>query len=275
MPEASVNGVRLVYQTRGAGTPLLLICGTGQTAAMWEVGTMLPTLLQAGCSVTTYDNRGIPPSACPEPPWAIADMADDAIALIEHLEIGPCHVLGASLGAMTTQTVALKRPDLVRSAILYVGGGNMSRAAQLTLEGQVELLRRGVEQPQAAKLAGMLEAALTPAQRQDDAMVDQIVELAGALTTSFGPGGEYGQIAADAAWAAEDHLAELADLAVPCLVIAAEHDAFFPPVLMKRAADTIPNATYVEMPNSAHIATDPAAIQIAVDAMRDFLSGQH
>jgi len=87
MAEATLNGVRLVYQQRGEGTPLLMICGTGQTAAMWEMGGMLTTILEAGCSVTTFDNRGMPPSECPEPPWTTADMADDAIALIEHLGI--------------------------------------------------------------------------------------------------------------------------------------------------------------------------------------------
>ena len=41
MAEATVNGVRLAYEQRGEGTPLLMICGTGQTAAMWELGVVI------------------------------------------------------------------------------------------------------------------------------------------------------------------------------------------------------------------------------------------
>jgi pimeloyl-ACP methyl ester carboxylesterase len=271
MAEATVNGLRLVYQQRGEGTPLLMICGTGQTAAMWEVGALPETLQAAGYSVVTFDNRGIPPSECPHPPWTTADMADDAIALIEHLEIGPCHVLGASLGANIAQTVALKRPDLVRTAIFQVGGGNFCLSAQLMLKGNVELLRQGVEVPAEMAQASMLEAALTGPQRQDDAIVRQILELTKGLTTSFGPGGQLGQISANLAWADEDHLAAVGELSMPCLMLAAEHDAYFAPATLRRVAETIPDAQYVEIPGSAHITTDPAGAKVITDAVGEFL----
>jgi pimeloyl-ACP methyl ester carboxylesterase len=274
MAEATVNGVRLVYTQRGEGTPFLMICGTGQTAATWEMGGLLQSVLDADCAVTTFDNRGILPSECPEPPWTTADMADDAIALIEHLEIGPCHVLGASLGANITQTVALKRPDLVRSAIFQVGGGNFTLAARLSLQGHMELMQQGVDLPEALGQATMLEAALTADQRQDDALVEQILEATAGLITSFGPGGRLGQTSANVAWASEDHLAELAELSVPCLVLAAEHDAFFPPASLKRVAEMIPDAQYVEIPGSAHITLDPAGAKVVTDAVSEFLSGQ-
>jgi pimeloyl-ACP methyl ester carboxylesterase len=271
MPEAVVNGVRLVYQVQGVGTPALLICGTGQAASMWLTGDTLPAITGAGCSVTTFDNRGIPPSDCPQPPWTVADMAADAAALIEHLEMGPCHVLGGSLGALITQTVALTRPDLVRSATLLVGGGNFCRSAEISMRGQVELLRKGVEFPQATQLANTLEAVLTDAQRQDDAIVESALTLAGQFTSTFGPGGQYGQLHADAAWAAEDHLSELAGMSVPCLVIAAEHDPYFPPAHLKAAAERIPDARYVELPGSPHVTTDPVGIKLSNAAISEFL----
>lgn len=274
MPEATVNGVRLTYQTRGEGTPMLMVCGTGQTAASWELGGLIPAILETGCAVTTFDNRGILPSGCPEPPWTIGDMAEDTVALIEHLGIGPCHVLGASLGALVTQTVALRRPDLVRTATLMVGGGKLSRAVALSLEGSAALLRQGIELPVPLQLASLVDATLTLEQRQDDAAVEGILTLAASLTTAFGPGGNYGQTAANAAWAAEDHLSELADLAAPTLIIGAEHDTIFPPANLKRAAAMTPDATYVEMPGSAHVTTDPVAARVATDALRAFLE-QH
>lgn len=271
MVEAVINGVRLVYEARGEGPPALLICGTGQPAAMWATTGILPAVQAAGCSVTTFDNRGIPPSECPEPPWTVADMAADAAGLIEHLQLAPCHVIGGSLGALITQTVALTRPELVRSATLLVGGGNFCRSARLVLEGQVELLRHGVEFPQRMQQANTLEAVLTAAQRQDDATVEGALELTQGLVSSFGKGGQYGQLHADAAWGEQDHLAELAGMSAPCLVIAAEHDPYFPPEHLKRVAQTIPDARYVELAGSAHVTTDPAAMRVAMDALGEFL----
>ena len=271
MPEAVINGVRLVYEVHGDGTPALLICGTGQPAAMWKTLGVLQAVQAAGCSVTTFDNRGIPPSECPEPPWTVADMAADAAGLIEHLDLAPCHVIGVSLGALITQTVALTHPELVRSATLLVGGGNFCRAAQLMLEGQVELLRQGVELPEQMQQANTLEAVLTAEQRQDDATVEGALKLAQGLAMSFGKGGQYGQVHADAAWSDRDRLAELAGMSVPCLVVAAEHDPYFPPKHLKRVAQTIPDAHFVELPGSAHVTANPSATRIAADVIGEFL----
>ena len=66
----------------------------------------------------TFENRGIPPSDVPEPPYSIEEMANDTAALIERLDIGPVPVVGFSLGALITQELALARPDLVTAAVV-------------------------------------------------------------------------------------------------------------------------------------------------------------
>lgn len=74
MPEALIHDVRLVYESRGEGTPLLMICGTSQLASMWEM-TGLPAAIEAaGCWIVTFDNRGIrlrtaPSRHGPWPKW--------------------------------------------------------------------------------------------------------------------------------------------------------------------------------------------------------------
>ena len=201
-------------------------------------------------------------------------MAADAIGLIEHLGIAPCHVLGGSLGALITQTVALTRPDLVRSATLLVGGGNFCRSARLSLEGQAALLETGVSIPESFQQAIMPEATLTPTLRQDDSMVDLALQLTAGLSTSFGPGGQYGQVRADATWAGEDHSAELEDTQVPCLVVSAEHDPYFSPTHLKQASQRIADSTYVEIAGSLHVTADPTAVKQLEDAIAAFLQSQ-
>ncbi len=198
-------------------------------------------------------------------------MAADTIGLIEQLELEPCHVIGASLGAIITQSVALARPDLVRSATLIVGGGNFCRSAALQLRGQVDLLAGGIEFPPAMQQRNLLEAILTPAQLQDDGMVDMALDLAGELVSSFGSGGQHGQLHADAVWAEEDHLAELAGMRPPCLVIASEHDPYFPPSRLREAAATIPDSHYVEIAGAPHVGVDPTMTVQLNDAISSFI----
>ena len=119
MGTVTANGIDISFDVHGVGDrgTVLLICGTGQAAAMWTALGTTGGLTDAGYQVVTFDNRGMAGAACPAPPWTVGDMADDALAVLQ--AVGPAHVLGASLGALVTQTVALRRPELVRTATLH------------------------------------------------------------------------------------------------------------------------------------------------------------
>jgi pimeloyl-ACP methyl ester carboxylesterase len=258
-----------VHGTDERGT-VLLICGTGQPAVMWSMLGTIGGLTDAGYRVVTFDNRGIAGAPCPTPPWTVGDMADDALAVLE--AVGPAYVAGASLGALITQTVALRRPDLVRGAVFIVGGGSFGPSFRHALNGLVALYEQGLEPPKALEDFTMLQAMLTPEQRADPTMVDVALAMSAALTETFGPGGQHGQYAADATWANEDHVTELAGMQVPVLVLANEHDPIFPTRGLQEVAKTLPDGTYVEVPGVSHVAMDPAANDIVLTAIRDFLA---
>ena len=106
MADAEVNGTRLAYEVHGSGAPLVLVCGTGQRADSW---TLMGTVAEAvgdGYQVVTFDNRGMPPSDAPPPPYTVEQMADDTIGLIEHLGLRDVGVAGISLGGFITFEVA-------------------------------------------------------------------------------------------------------------------------------------------------------------------------
>lgn len=272
MPTVAGPSFEIAFTVHGAGErgTVLLICGTGQPALMWGALGLVEGLNEAGYRVVTFDNRGMAGAACPTPPWTVRDMADDALAVLE--AVGPAHVLGASLGALITQDVALRRPDLVRGAMLLVGGGSFSPSFRQALDGLVELYERGVEPPKALADFVMLQAMLNPEQRNDPAMVDVALSMSSMLTETFGPGGQHGQYAADATWANEDHVSELAGMQVPVLVIANEHDPIFPPRGLREVASTVPDGTYVEVPGVSHVAAfDPTSNEIVLAAVREFL----
>lgn len=109
------DGIRISYSVQGQGEPLLLIRGYATAGSMWY--TQVPQLSET-FKVITFDNRDTGNSDPVETPYSIADMAGDAIALIEHLGLGPVHLLGISMGGMIAQYLTLNRPDLIKTLIL-------------------------------------------------------------------------------------------------------------------------------------------------------------
>ena len=272
MGQVSVNGIDIVFDEHGVGEngTMLLICGTGQPAVMWSAMGTVDTLVGAGYRVVTFDNRGMANSACPAPPWTVGEMADDAIAVLEH--VGPAHVLGASLGGLITQTVALRRPDLVRTATLMVGGGQFGALWQRLMLGMMPLFEAGTEIPLGLQQFFMAQAVLNPEQRNDPALVQLAIDIGGGLTDTFGPGGQYGQYSANSTWITEDHVTELAQIQPPVLVIANEFDPIFPSRDLRAVADSVPNGTFVEIPSASHVALDPVSVELTLTALLQFLA---
>jgi pimeloyl-ACP methyl ester carboxylesterase len=272
MGHVRAGEIDIAYEVHGVGAQgtVLLVCGTGQAAAMWAALGTTDALTEAGYQVVTFDNRGMAGAACPAPPWTVGDMATDTAAVLE--AVGPAHVVGASLGALITQTLARRHPDLVRSATFLFGGGQFGPSWGPLMTGIVELYAAGADLPSGIETFLLLQAFLTPEQRSDPAMVDLATALAGGLTESFGPGGQHGQYSACATWIAEDHLTELADITSPVLVIANEHDPVFPAVGLRAVADAVPRGWYAETPGVSHISIDPASLQVQMTALLEFLA---
>ncbi len=123
MPTAEVAGTELHYERAGAGEPLLLIQGMGGTHRSW--GDLFLGALRESFDCVSFDNRGIGLSAAVADPFSTAEMAADALALLDLLEIERAHVLGISMGGMIAQELTLASPERVRSLTLgctYCGG---------------------------------------------------------------------------------------------------------------------------------------------------------
>ncbi len=227
MPKAIVNGISIDYSTAGDGPPVLLICGTGQPADLWFA--QVTDLAAAGHTVITFDNRGCGRSAAPPAPYLVADMAADTAALIEYLGLGPCDIIGYSLGGYIAQELAVTRADLVRRLVLLAGAGPAP--------------------------------AYAVARSRDDAVKATIslIEAAGLWTNP----GRLGQYQADLAWLEDSSPVDRLELIkVPCLAMAFEHDCWFPPRAVRQAAERIPGCQYVELTGLGHGAPLLAADQV-------------
>jgi pimeloyl-ACP methyl ester carboxylesterase len=137
MPRAATNGIEIEYDHFGdeSDRPLLLIMGLGAQMILWDE-EFCSQLAARGHWVIRFDNRDVGLStkldqaAVPNPlqlmrarlagealevPYTLEDMADDAVGLLDALGLGRAHLVGASMGGMIAQTVAIRHPSRVAS----------------------------------------------------------------------------------------------------------------------------------------------------------------
>lgn len=118
MGKVLVNGMNLYYELHGKGKPLVLIAGFTCRTAVWD---LLLEYLPKHFQVLVFDNRGVGQSTSPDISYTVDDMANDTLALIEHLKLDKPHILGHSMGTAIAQTIAKNHPDKIDKVVLANG----------------------------------------------------------------------------------------------------------------------------------------------------------
>ncbi len=114
-----IDNLKLCYRDEGDAShePVLMIMGLTSQLIHWPQ-EIVDKLVAAGYRVIRFDNRDSGLTAwlgeTPES-YRLADMANDAIELLDHLEIEKAHVVGASMGGMIAQRIAIDHPDRVQT----------------------------------------------------------------------------------------------------------------------------------------------------------------
>ncbi len=178
MPSVGAGGIELYYERAGSGEPLLLIQGMSGTHSSW--GRPFRSALEAGFDCIAFDNRGVGFSGDVNEPFTIAEMAADAAALLDALEIESAHVLGISMGGMIAQELALAEPDRLRSLTLgctYCGGPGSHLMDPADFGGLVEAMASG---SQDRIFRAMYELNLSPGFRADETHWAEFVAMAEA-----------------------------------------------------------------------------------------------
>ena len=115
MPRVRLSDISLYYEIHGKGHPILLISGLNSDSASWA-GVCGKFAEYFG--VIVFDNRASGRSDTPDKKYSIREMADDAIGLLDHLQVKKCHIIGHSMGGYIAQELSIYHPERVGKLIL-------------------------------------------------------------------------------------------------------------------------------------------------------------
>lgn len=127
-----VDGVRIWYESimpdRQPKAAVLLFMGISNDALGWPPD-FIDALVDEGYQVIRYDYRGTGLSDWvddwQERPYALADLATDAVAILDSLDVAQAHVIGVSMGGMVAQEFAINNPDRVLTLNVMMSSGNI------------------------------------------------------------------------------------------------------------------------------------------------------
>jgi 3-oxoadipate enol-lactonase len=243
VPFVERDGARIWWESRGAGTPVLLVMGLGYPGAMWY--RLLPYLTD-GYRTIALDNRGVGATGVPPGPYSIEQMADDAVCVLDAAGVGAAHVVGASMGGFIAQEIALRHPGRVRSLVLGCTNTNDAEAV-LPDPGAIAMLTaRASMTPREAAYAArpFVYAPDTP-----DEVVDE--DIAVRLRQPTTPAGYTNQL--QAAMAHRGTYERLPQIGVPTLVVHGTIDRLVNPANAAVLAGRIPGARLVMVEGASHI----------------------
>ncbi|WP_410658756.1 alpha/beta fold hydrolase [Amycolatopsis sp. lyj-112] len=268
MPRARVNGLELEYDTFGspANPPLVLVMGLGAQMVTWETG-FCELLAEGGFHVVRFDNRDIGLSTylddLPVPdlsalaagdlttaPYLLSDLASDVTGLFDALGFDRAHVVGASMGGMIVQRLAIDSPERLLSLTSI-----MSTTGDPSVGHPEPTALAGLTRPPAATREQAIEDSVSwfklvgsPGHPSDDEYLrakatrnhDRADHPAGALRQ------------AAAVVASGDRTAKLREVRVPSLVVHGESDPLIDVSGGKATAEAIPDAELVLYPGMGH-----------------------
>ena len=241
---SATDGTRIHYEVTGkpGATPVLMIQGLGASKNAWNLQRIA---MATRFRIISFDNRGAGRSDKPTVPFTLEQMAEDAIAVLDAAGIETAHVVGASMGGVISQIVAVKYAHRVRSLTLVCTACRnhpwrqellQSWAKTAEEKGMIEVGKEAAQWVMSPRSFRRLVPAFTwmgplAALRPRHSFVSQIHAI---LNTR------------------EDLVDQLSTITAPTMVIVGNQDILTPRGDSEEIAERIPNAELVVISGAAH-----------------------
>ncbi|MEU4744827.1 alpha/beta hydrolase [Actinosynnema sp. NPDC023658] len=256
---AHANGIRLWYRDEGdpAGEPLLLVMGLNSQLILWP-DEFVAALGERGFRVIRFDNRdcGLSDRIKADvdgrsPLYHLVDMAEDALGLLDHLGIDRAHVVGASMGGMIAQLMAIHHSERVRTLCSIMSTTGNPLVGQPSFEAVQKLLEPTPPGREEAiehitgiyRVIGSRTHANTEEARRRDLAT-------ASYDRAFHPQGAKNQF--DAIAAAVDRTRGLRELTMPTLVVHGAEDSLITISGGLATHNAVPDSTYLSFPDMGH-----------------------
>jgi pimeloyl-ACP methyl ester carboxylesterase len=254
VPTFRERGFEIYYEEHGggAGDPLLYLTGLGASCQGWAVGPV-PELSRERRNVL-FDARGVGRTEDPGGSYGTAELAEDAVAVLDRLRIERAHVMGAFLGGMVAQELAIRHPHRVRSLLLCGTVGRLTPKLRMI----VELWKTGFELgiPKDVRIRNFIVWHVGDVALEQPGLAEEVREfqMHGDIDVDNRTFARQCEAALN-----HDALARLKRIDVPTLVICGDRDILTPPDLERSFAGQIPNARLVCIRGVGHAVAFEAA----------------
>jgi pimeloyl-ACP methyl ester carboxylesterase len=264
---ADLGEITLCYESFGdpSDPPMLLVMGLGTQMVAWH-DDFVAELVERGFRVIRFDNRdcGRSTSLKGRPPtlwqmitrdkdsarYLLGDMADDAVGLLDHLDIESAHVVGASMGGMIAQTMAARHPDRVRSLTSIMSNTGSRWTGQPSFRVYSAFLAKPPKGREAYIERGIKLFKLVGGRGFGD-ISEEVRDSAGKqYDRGINTAGTGRQLAA--ILASGDRTAELRTIAAPTLVIHGDQDKLVGPSGGRATKRAIPEARGMKIEGMGH-----------------------
>jgi pimeloyl-ACP methyl ester carboxylesterase len=268
----AANGTTFAYRDVGRGqVPLILLQHFRGNLDSWDPA--LIDSLAENRRVVTFDNTGVGGSTGTTP-HTIAEMASDAVAFLDVLELTEVDLLGFSIGSFVAQEIALTRPALVRNLVLASSAPQGATGMHGWAEDVVDAVGKPKTTPE-----GVLAVFYAPSPASQDAGRQSLQRIFGARTEDRDVETTWrtrqAQYDAVCSWGQPNHglLQHVSAIDCPVFIANGDSDPMISPHYSYLLAGLIPRAEVKIYPDSAHGFLFQHAKEFAAD-VEAFLSGE-
>jgi pimeloyl-ACP methyl ester carboxylesterase len=253
MPVARNGGADLYYESEGSGPAVLLVSGQGMTLGGWH---RTVAVLSRSFRVLSYDQRDMGRSTRTPWPYLVAQMADDAMAVLDAAGEDRAHVYGISLGGMVAQEIVLRYPRRVEALVLGATTAGGPGAILAEPQPLTFFVRVGTMAPEEAEWAAVPYNYGLRTRREHGQRIAE--DIACRLAH---PPDMLAYLHQVAAAATHNTVGRLGSIAAPTLVVHGEDDKVIPSANGRLLAEAIPGAELKLWPGAGHLYTtdEPAA----------------